>query len=65
MYPRIHVNQKKSRFEKHPKVHQIEAPIIQISATLIRDSIQQKKNVVPLLPPKVWQYIDEMNFYRK
>ncbi|MDO9261792.1 MAG: nicotinic acid mononucleotide adenylyltransferase, partial [Flavobacteriaceae bacterium] len=42
-----------------------EAPMIQISATEIRKSIKNKKNVLPLLPPKVWKYIDEMNFYKK
>ncbi len=28
-------------------------------------SIKAKKNVRPMLPKEVWQYIDEMNFYRK
>lgn len=64
VYPRIAKNKGVSKFHDHPKVHFIEAPIIEISSTFIRKSIQQKKNVSPLLPLKVWNYIDEMNFYK-
>lgn len=65
VYPRISEGNIKTNFDEHPKVHKVDAPIIQISATLIRNGIQQNKNVEPMLSKEVWKYIDEMNFYRK
>ena len=64
-YPRISEGKIKSNFNNHPKIHKIEAPIIELSASLIRNGIKNKKNVVPMLPIETWKYIDEMNFYRK
>ena len=32
---------------------------------MIRNGIKNKKNVKPLLPKEVWEYIDDMNFYKK
>ena len=64
-YPRIAEGTVKTMFENHPKIHKVDAPIIQISATLIRDGIKNNKNVAPMLTKEVWNYIDEMNFYRK
>lgn len=64
VYPRVFNNKKDSPLIKHPKVHLIEAPIVEISSTFIRDSIRDKKEVRPLLPLKVWNYIDDMNFYK-
>lgn len=52
-------------FKKHPKIHLIDAPVVEISSTFIRDNIKKGKNIQPLLPTKVWQYIDHNNFYRK
>jgi len=49
----------------HPKIHMIDAPVVEISSTFIRDNIKKGKNVQPLLPTKVWGYIDHNNFYRK
>jgi len=39
-------------------------PQMEISASFIRESIKQKKDVSYLIPEKAWQYIDEMNFYK-
>jgi len=64
-YPRISNGEIKSKFENHPKIHKIDAPIIEISATLIRQGIKNNKNVAPMLSVETWKYIDEMNFYRK
>ncbi len=64
VYPRIGGGKVKNQFRDHPKVHRVDAPVIQISATHIRDSIKQNKNVQALLPKEVWKYLDEMNFYR-
>lgn len=64
VYPRIGGGRVKNQFRDHPKVHRVDAPVIQISATHIRDCIRQKKNVQALLPKEVWKYLDEMNFYK-
>ena len=64
-YPRISEVEIKSNFNNHPKIHKIEAQVIQLSASLIREGIKNKKNVAPMLPIETWKYIDEMNFYRK
>jgi len=64
VYPRIGGGRVKNQFRDHPKVHRVDAPVIQISATHIRDSIKQGKNVQALLPKEVWEYLDNMNFYK-
>jgi len=67
-YPRIFDQKKKfSKIERdYPeKIHKLDAPIVEISSTFIRKAIKAKKNSRPMLPYKVWQYIDEMNFYKK
>ena len=65
VYPRISEGKTETQFDKHPKIHKIAAPIVQISSTMIRKAIKDKKNVAPLLTQEVWEYIDEMNFYKK
>ncbi len=66
IYPRIKSDDKiDDSLLNHPHIKKVNAPIIQISATEIRKSILHKKNVLPLLPYKVWNYIDQMNFYKK
>jgi len=64
VYPRIAEGMVVERFRNHSKITRVEAPIIEISATFIRKSISEGKNVTPLLPADVWKYIDEMNFYK-
>lgn len=51
-------------FRNHHKIHITDTPVMEISSTLIRKMIKSGKNVKPLLQHKVWEYIDEMNFYR-
>lgn len=65
VYPRVVEGSINTNFDSHPKVHKVDAPLMQISSTLIRNGIKDNKNVEPMLPAKVWTYIDEMNFYRK
>jgi len=64
VYPRISDGTVETQFDNHPKIHHVEAPIMEISSTLIRNSIKAGKNIKPLLPEHVWSYLDEMNFYR-
>jgi nicotinate-nucleotide adenylyltransferase len=49
---------------KNAKIVIVEAPLMEISGTFIRDSIAGGKDVRHFLPPGVWKYIDEMNFYK-
>jgi nicotinate-nucleotide adenylyltransferase len=65
VYPRISTEEENLEFKNHPKIHLIDAPVVEISATFIRDNIKKGKNIQPLLPAKVWDYIDHNNFYKK
>lgn len=51
--------------DKGVRIHIINAPVIEISSTFIRENIKNKKNVQPLLPQKVWEYIEYGNIYKK
>ncbi len=51
-------------FQSYSKINMIDAPVVEISSTFIRENIKAKKNVQPLLPTKVWEYIDHNNFYK-
>ena len=64
VYPRISDNIVPQQFQNHPKIHRIAAPIVELSATAIRKAIKEKKEIRPMLPCDVWQYLDEMNFYK-
>lgn len=51
--------------KNHHKIHLIDAPVVEISSTFIRNNIKEGKNIQPLLPAKVWEYIDHNIFYKK
>lgn len=66
VYPRIeNATDKPGKYSAHPKVKKVDAPIMEISSTFIRKAIAEGKNIKPLLQPKVWEYVDLMNFYRQ
>ena len=49
----------------HKNIHIINGvPQMQISASFIRNSIKDRKDVSYLMPEKAWKYTDEMNFYK-
>jgi len=64
VYPRISAGKIEHQFQGHPKITNVDAPIMEISSTFIRKSHKAGKNIRPLLPNSVWTYMDEMNFYR-
>jgi len=64
VYPRVLKKQCKHTVVSE-NIYRIEAPIVEISSTDIRKLIKSNKNVQPLLPKNVWEYIEEMNFYKK
>lgn len=64
VYPRYSEGIVSKEFSEHPRIKRIEAPRIELSSTFIRKAIAQEKDVRPLLPAVVWQYIEEKGFYR-
>ncbi|GAA4801064.1 nicotinate (nicotinamide) nucleotide adenylyltransferase [Litoribaculum gwangyangense] len=64
VYPRISGNHIETQFDNHTKIHHIDAPVMELSSTFIRKAIKAGKNVKPMLPEFVWEYLDEMNFYK-
>lgn len=50
---------------RHRKVTLVNTPLIEISSTFIRESIQSGKDVRFFMSEKSFEYLDEMNFYKK
>ena len=50
---------------KHPSVKVFDAPMVEISASFIREAIHGGKNMSYFLPEKTYKYIREMHFYEK
>ncbi len=63
VYPRPGFNG--VQFKDHPNIKFVEAPLMEISSTFIRNAIKEGNDVRFLLPEKVADYVDEMNFYKK
>jgi nicotinate-nucleotide adenylyltransferase len=65
VYPRLNSGEMDDQFTNHPKIHRIGAPVIELSSTFIRESIKNGKNIVPMLPKEVWEYVEHNLFYKK
>jgi nicotinate-nucleotide adenylyltransferase len=61
VYPRPHVTN--SDLKRHPNVKIIEAPLLDISATYIRNCIKNNKSIRYLVPEQVEQMIQLKQFY--
>jgi len=59
VYPRKYTEPTKNKFLSNPKIHIINAPIVNISSTLIREATKNKKNISSLIPEKVFEYIKD------
>ncbi len=65
VYPRIFQGEKKdSEYLQHHNISIVNAPVIELSATEIRTMIKDGKNVRPMLPPEVFEYLDGSSFYK-
>ena len=66
VYPRLFEGEKKNNdyTSESENIILINAPIIELSATDIRNMIKENKNVRPMLPPEVFEYLDGSNFYK-
>jgi nicotinate-nucleotide adenylyltransferase len=64
VYPRISEGTLETQFDTHSKIAKVDAPIMQLSSTFIRNEIKLGKNIRPMLPENVWEYLNDMGFYR-
>lgn len=64
VYPRPGFNRENVQVDKNIVIAD-GAPLMEISASFIRKAIKHEKDVRHFLPLKTWEYLDEMNFYRK
>ncbi|MCW3071971.1 MAG: nicotinic acid mononucleotide adenylyltransferase [Bacteroidetes bacterium] len=55
----------KTPLHLHKKVKLVNAPHMELSSTMIRTAIKEKKDIRYFIPAKVWEYIKEMHFYEK
>jgi len=55
----------KSELVNHPHIKIIDAPLLNISASLVRTMIKNGQSVRYLLPEKVYEYIKTMKYYQK
>lgn len=63
VYPRLDFDG--GKFKKHASVKWIDAPLMQISSSFIRQALKDKKSIKYLVPDKVLDYITEMHFYSR
>ncbi|GAA3562231.1 nicotinate (nicotinamide) nucleotide adenylyltransferase [Snuella lapsa] len=64
VYPRITQDNINTASITHKNIIPIDAPIIELSSSFIRKAVKAGKNVSPMLPKAVWDYLDETNFYK-
>lgn len=64
VYPRLSEGKVLDALQGHEHIVYIKTPIIELSATAIREDIAQGKDVRPMLPAQVWSYIDKWGFYK-
>jgi len=62
VYPRPN-SQAEDTLWQHPKVRKVNAPLLDISASYIRECIQKNRSIRYLVPENVEQYIRLKNFY--
>jgi nicotinate-nucleotide adenylyltransferase len=65
VYPRVKVSNESAdkQVEEHPNVFRITAPIIELSASYVREQLRLGHEVRPLLPDEVWSYIESKRLY--
>ena len=64
VYPRLSEGEVPVQLQDHEHIVYIKTPIIELSATTIREDIAQGRDVRPMLPANVWNYIDKWGFYK-
>ena len=51
-------------YKEHPAIKFFNAPLMEISASFIREAIHEGRNISYMLPTKVWDHITDMGFYK-
>lgn len=74
VYPRVLTLQEKEDLKSHrtnalltnhPNIKKVDAPVMKLSASFIRNSIKDGHDVRYLLTEPVFNYVSEMHFYKK
>lgn len=52
------------RYINEPRVHVLEVPMLDISATFIRQAIKSKKSIQYLVPDAVFKYLEMVSMYK-
>ncbi len=63
VYPRPEA--KVSEFANHKKVKLVNAPLMELSSTAIRNAVKEKKDVRYFVPEAAWEFLKESHFYEK
>jgi nicotinate-nucleotide adenylyltransferase len=61
VYPRP--NHEGGPLKTHPKVRWVTAPLVEISATFLRNALKENKDIRYFIPSAAYDYIKEMHFY--
>jgi nicotinate-nucleotide adenylyltransferase len=64
VYPRPGFDKTKVKTHKNISIAE-GAPLIEISSSFIRNAIREGKDVRHFMPQKTWEFLDEMNFYKR
>jgi len=65
VYPRLFEGRETpEKYIQNKNIHRINAPVIELSASEIRKMIKEGKNVRPMLPIEIFDYLDGSNFYK-
>lgn len=64
VYPRPGFDKSKVQYHKNITIAK-NAPLMEISSSFIRNAIKEGKDIRHFIPFKTWEYLDEMNFYKR
>jgi nicotinate-nucleotide adenylyltransferase len=64
VYPRVSLGNVPEQFKNHSKISKIDAPIMEISSTMIRNGIKEGKDLRYFMHHQVQEYVEEMHFYK-
>ena len=64
VYPRVSSGEIPDQFINHSKISKVDAPIMEISSTMIRNGIREGKDLRYFMHHQVQEYVEEMHFYK-
>jgi nicotinate-nucleotide adenylyltransferase len=67
-YPRVKQSDNEPleyQYKGHPNISLVDAPVLNLSASFIRECIQKSIDTQYFLPLKVYQYLSQMQFYSR